>query len=61
MLLRACVIHFEVEVQCYYNDYPFIHSNADIKHLSGDTLCIELNGNTMLVSSIYLGTHYALA
>ena len=27
---------FEAEVLCYYNDYPFIHGNTDIKHLSGD-------------------------
>ena len=29
---------FEAEVLCYYNDYLFLHSNADIKHLSGDNL-----------------------
>ena len=29
-------LYVEAEVLCYYNDYPFIHGNADIKHLSGD-------------------------
>ena len=27
---------FNFVVLCYYDDYPFIHGNADIKHLSGD-------------------------
>ena len=49
---------FEVEVLCYYNNYPFIHSNADVKHLSGDYImhCIVWLEDDSAVWDIQINT-----
>ena len=49
---------FEAEVICYYNDYLFMHNNADIKYLSGDCImyCIKWLEDDSAVWDIQIDT-----